>query len=127
MTAAALAEELEVSVRTIYRDMEALSMAGVPVYAEPGPGGGCRLMSGYRSPFGGLSDEEAAAFLTLGVPDALRELGLGDVLASARKRIGAVTRERSGERSGERTVGNQIRPLRLHLDMPRWFASPEPV
>ncbi|HEV7760746.1 MAG TPA: HTH domain-containing protein, partial [Acidimicrobiales bacterium] len=48
LTAAQLAERLEVSVRTIYRDIEALSGAGVPVFCEPGPGGGCRLIDGYR-------------------------------------------------------------------------------
>ena len=53
-TAAVLAEELEVSVRTIYRDLEALSAAGVPVYAESGPGGGCQLLAGYRSPLDAL-------------------------------------------------------------------------
>ena len=61
MTASALAAELEVTVRTIYRDLEALGAAGIPVYAESGPGGGCQLVEGYRTPLTGLTNEGAAA------------------------------------------------------------------
>jgi len=75
-TASDLARELEVSVRTIYRDLDSLSSAGVPVRADPGPGGGCQLLDGYRFPLRGLRPEEAEALLILGVPGALRELGL---------------------------------------------------
>src|SRR6185312_2297673 len=61
MSAHALAAELEVSVRTIYRDIAALNAAGIPVLAEPGRGGGCRLIEGYRFPLRGLSAALAAA------------------------------------------------------------------
>ena len=112
-TAADLARELEVSVRTIYRDLEALSAAGVPVYAEPGPGGGCQLLDGYRFPLRGLRPEEAEALLILGVPAALREVGLEGAATAAHRQIRV-------------TAGTDARPL-VHLDMPRWFRGHEEV
>ena len=100
MTGAALAEELEVSVRTIYRDLEALSAAGIPVYAEPGPGGGCRLIEGYRSSLAGLTKDEAAALLTLGVPAVLNDLGIGPTMRSAHERVRAVAGIPNEDRRG---------------------------
>ena len=92
MTASALADELEVSVRTVYRDIEALGAAGVPVFAESGPGGGCQLIEGYRMPLTSLSTEEATALLALGIPAPIRELGLAPALEAAHDRV----REASG-------------------------------
>ena len=86
-TAQAIAAELEVSVRTVYRDLEALVAAGVPVLTESGPGGGCRLMEGYRFPLRGLRPDEAEALLILGVPGVLRELGLDPALDAAQRQI----------------------------------------
>jgi|SRR5437764_9953456 len=114
MTASALAEELEVSVRTIYRDITSLNIAGVPVWAESGPGGGCQLVDGYRTPLASLSREEANALLTLAASAPLHELGLTPALESARQRVQDV----SGLGSFDATV---------HLDLPRWFASDEHV
>ena len=108
-TARALAAELGVSVRTVYRDLGALGAAGVPVITESGPGGGCRLMDGYRFPLRGLRPEEAEALLILGVPTALRELGLAGALAAAHRQI-------------QVTAGLPAATL-VHLDMPRWFGG----
>jgi predicted DNA-binding transcriptional regulator YafY len=110
-----LAAELDVSVRTIYRDLEALAAAGVPVVTEPGPGGGCRLLDDYRFPLRGLRPDEAEALLILGVPPVLRELGLDRALASAQRRI-EVTAGVSG-------AGTAL----VHLDMPRWFTGRDEV
>jgi len=113
VTGRALAAELGVSVRTVYRDLEALGAAGVPVITESGPGGGCRLMDGYRFPLRGLRADEAEALLILGVPAALRDLGLDRALSAAHRQI-QVT---SGAAPG----------ALVHLDMPRWFGSREEV
>lgn len=117
LPARALAAELEVSVRTVYRDIAALNSAGVPVVTESGPNGGCWLLDGYRFPLRGLSADEASALLVLGVPAAVAELGLADALAAAHQKI-SVT---SGDASGF------PRPALVHLDMPRWFHGAEHV
>ena len=114
ITGRALAAELGVSLRTVYRDLEALSAAGVPVMAESGPGGGCQLLPGYRFPLRALSRDEAEALIILGVPAALRELGLAEAVAAAHRQIKV-------------TSGQGAATPLVHLDMPRWFASAEPV
>jgi predicted DNA-binding transcriptional regulator YafY len=115
-TAQAIAAELEVSVRTVYRDLEALVASGVPVLTESGPGGGCRLMEGYRFPLRGLSPDEAEALLILGVPGVLRELGLDAALDAAQRQIRVTA-------GGPDLTGAAL----VHLDMPRWFGSQEDV
>src|SRR5512143_103120 len=87
MTAAALAAALEVSVRTIYRDMDALSAAGVPVYAEAGAGGGCRLVENYRSELTGLTEGEAGALGLLLAPGPLDTLQAGRKLKAAVRKL----------------------------------------
>ncbi|GAA4659403.1 YafY family protein [Streptomyces chumphonensis] len=87
MTAATLARELEVSTRTVLRDIEALSGAGVPVYAERGRHGGFALLPGFRTELTGLNHEEALALLTAGTARGEQAFGLGSALASAMRKV----------------------------------------
>lgn len=75
MSASELAAELEVSVRTVYRDMEALSSAGVPVYGDAGRSGGYQLVDGYRTRLTGLTAAEAESLFLTGIPGLRRSLG----------------------------------------------------
>ena len=87
LTAQALADEFEVSVRTIYRDIDALSMAGIPIYGDCGPGGGFQLIDGYRTQLTGLQPEEAEALLLIGMPDEAGAMGLGAATWRARGKV----------------------------------------
>ena len=87
LTADALARELEVSARTVLRDIEALSAAGVPVYAERGRHGGFALLPGFRTELTGLNHDEALALLVAGSARGDRVLGLGSPLASAVRKV----------------------------------------
>jgi predicted DNA-binding transcriptional regulator YafY len=87
LTADTLAGELEVSTRTVLRDIEALSAAGVPVYAERGRHGGFALLPGFRTELTGLNHEEALALLTAGSGRGEQVFGLGSALASAMRKV----------------------------------------
>jgi len=117
LPASVLAERLEVSVRTIYRDLEALGEAGVPVCTQGGTGGGCWLVDGYRTRLTGLTADEARALFLAGVPGPAGELGLGMALATAQLKVLAALPEELRARAG-RASG------RFHLDAPRWFQPP---
>ncbi|TQS28607.1 WYL domain-containing protein [Microbispora sp. KK1-11] len=87
LSAAALARELEVSTRTVLRDIEALSAAGVPVYAERGRHGGFALLPGFRTELTGLNHDEALALLVAGSRRGAQAFGLGSALASAMLKV----------------------------------------
>ena len=89
MTANALSQELEVSERTIYRDINALSIAGVPVYGIPGPEGGFALVDNYRTHLTGLTKSEVRALSMLNIPAPLVDLGMRDDLQAALLKLSA--------------------------------------
>lgn len=116
MTADALAAELEVSVRTVYRDVEALHRAGVPVCGEPGRDGGYRLLDGYRTRLTGLTGDEAAALPLATLPGPAADLGLGGAATVAGRKIRAALPEALRRRA------DHIQQ-RLHVDPSDWYAA----
>jgi len=120
MTAPQLAKELEVSVRTIYRDIEALSTAGVPVYAERGRAGGCKLADGYDTSLTGLTRDEVRALFILSVPQSLDRLGVSRELQSALRKLAAALPK--SQRHGEEMVRQCV-----YLDWEDWMEEARPV
>ena len=114
MTAEKLAAEFEVSVRTLYRDIDALSAAGVPVYADRGPGGGFALLDGYRTRLTGLTDQEAHTLILAGLPGPAAQLGLGQAMADAQLKVLAALPEGPG-------AAAMRAQARIHLDPVGWF------
>jgi predicted DNA-binding transcriptional regulator YafY len=120
LTAAEVAERLEVSVRTVHRDVESLAAAGVPVEAVRGPAGGYRLAGGYRTRLTGLTGDEAEALFAAEMPGPVAELGLGGELAAARLKLLAALPSELQERA--------TRAQRLfHLDARGWFRAEDSV
>ncbi|HLY93980.1 MAG TPA: WYL domain-containing protein, partial [Gaiellaceae bacterium] len=120
LTAADIAERLEVSVRTVHRDVGSLAAAGVPVETVRGPAGGYRLPGGYRTRLTGLTADEADALFAAGTPGPAAELGLGHELAAARLKLLAALPAELQERAE--------RSQRLfHLDTRGWFRTEDRV
>lgn len=118
MTAGELADELEVSVRTIYRDMDALSAAGFPVYTEHGPGGGYALVEDYRLGLTGLTEEQVRALFMMGTTAALDELGVGNELRAAMLKLAAALPD------SQRDIEAKARH-RIHIDTTPWLSQKE--
>jgi predicted DNA-binding transcriptional regulator YafY len=118
LTAKELARELEVSERTIYRDVTALGTSGVPLYTEPGPGGGISLMEHYRSDLTGLTKEEVQALFMLSIPAPLMDLGLDRRLKGALFKLSAAL---PVALRGQEHRARQ----RIHIDSDRWEPAGE--
>jgi predicted DNA-binding transcriptional regulator YafY len=114
VTARQVADELEVSVRTVYRDMDALQQAGIPLYGEDGRFGGYQLVGGYNTRLTGLTTDEAEALFMAGIPGPAAALGLGAAVAAAQLKVQAA-------------LPAELRPRtrriidRFHLDAPAWY------
>ncbi|MEU3253592.1 WYL domain-containing protein [Streptomyces sp. NPDC006997] len=113
-----IADELGVSVRTVYRDLGRLQRAGVPLYAEPGPGGGYRLVDGWRTRLTGMTEGEAGALFLAGLPEPAADLGLAADVAAARLKLLAALP------TGLREAAARTASV-LHVDAPGWYREPE--
>jgi predicted DNA-binding transcriptional regulator YafY len=120
LTAAELAAEFEVSDRTIYRDIDALSIAGVAIYGDRGPGGGFALLDGYQTRLTGLAADEAEAMPMIGVMAQAAELGLGQAATTARNKLLAALPDK-GRQSADRVSE------RVHFDPTNWYRGTDPV
>lgn len=118
VSARELAERLEVSTRTVLRDIESLSAAGVPVYAERGRNGGFTLLEGFRADLGTLTDNEAQVLFAYTGLGTLSDLGLGREVRQTLDKLASTAPERALERA------HDLREV-VHVDRRRWFADPD--
>lgn len=117
VAASELAERLEVSPRTIYRDVEALSAAGVPVYAERGRNGGIALLPGFRTDVTGLTSDEARALFVLTAQGTHAALGLDGALGSALRKVMAAL-------PAPHRPAAELTSRRILVDPDRWMSGP---
>jgi predicted DNA-binding transcriptional regulator YafY len=120
LSAQALADAAEVSVRTVYRDVDELSAAGVPLWAERGRNGGFQLKPGWRTRLDGLTEPEAKAMFFGGLPGPASQLGLGEAMASAQLKLMAALPD--DWRDDARRVSS-----RFHLDPIDWYRGDAPA
>ncbi len=120
MPARELAERLEVSERTIYRDLDALSGAGIPVYAERGPAGGCALLDSYRTNLTGLTEAEVCALFMVSILSPVADVAMSKALRGAWLKLVAAL-------PPERRHGAEHVRQRIHLDPTEWFQPGEPA
>jgi len=120
VTITELARRLEVSTRTVHRDLEALGAAGIPVYTQPGRGGGVGMLESYRTDLTGLSLGEAELLPLLGLGDALTAMGLRSSLAQTETKVLAALPQAQRERAEE------LR-RRIHVDLGAWWHGTEVV
>ena len=120
MTADELSRELEVSPRTIYRDITSLNIAGIPIYTDRGPGGGIALLESYRTTLTGMNEDEARALFMLNIPQALVELGVDQKLKSALLKLTAALPPRQQNLQAHTQQ-------RILLDSTPWQTTEEPA
>jgi len=133
-----LADEFEVSRRTIIRDLYALRVAGFPVYTERGPHGGCYLHEEYRNTLTQLTTDEIAALFLSSIQEPLKDLGLSDPLRGAVLKLTAALPESrqaarsritdrilidSSSRSSREGVGGHLAILHEGLMNDRWVRA----
>ena len=120
MSAQALARVLEVSVRTLYRDVDQLTAAGVPIYAEQGRNGGFQLVEGWKTTLTGFTASESQAVFMSGLAGPASELGLGQQVVDAQRKL------MSALPAHQRDDAQRVQ-ARFHLDPADWYRAADPV
>ncbi len=120
LTAAQLSKELEVSKRTIYRDIDSLSISGIPVYADGGPGGGYSLLDSYKTDLTGLTKEETEALFLLSIPGPAADLKLNKEMKNALLKL-------SSSLPADLKKTEDLLKQRIHFDTNPWFQRSEKI